>query len=164
MPRPRTVSASFARIRQETRLLYDWLRDHHDDFAAELERTRVRDRWKLAMKLIAQHNLLDGRGNPPSQDTAMRTWKQVHTDVAAARAKRKGAPSPALAPGEIAPGVRAAQAAMATAIVSVNLPAAAQASLPSPDSAPLETGEESDAIRRLRASMQAGKVAMPKPL
>jgi hypothetical protein len=58
MPRKRTVAATFDRIRQETRLLYDWLREHHDDFAAELDRTRVRDRWKLAMKLIAHHQLL----------------------------------------------------------------------------------------------------------
>jgi hypothetical protein len=167
MSRSPTVSASFARIRQEARLLYDWLRDHHDDFAAELDRTRVRDRWKLAMKLIAQHNLLDGRGNPPSQDTAIRTWKQVRADVAAARAKRQGVSRPALASGELAPGVRAtAQVEMtnAWASASVSPPPAGQASLSGTAPTEDQTDGESDAMRRLRASMQAGKVPMPKPL
>ena len=168
MPRKRTVAATFDRIRQETRLLYDWLREHHDDFAAELERTRVRDRWKLAMKLIAHHQLLDGRGNPPTQDTALRTWKQVRADVAAARAKRQGAPPPVLAPGEIAPGVSVtaqAAAAAAWASASVTPPAASRAAAQGTRSAvPAQVGEDDEAMRHLLASMQAGKVKLPKPV
>jgi hypothetical protein len=163
MPRKRTVAATFDRIRQETRLLYDWLREHHDDFAAELDRTRVRDRWKLAMKLIAHHQLLDGRGNPPTQDTALRTWKQVRTDVAVARAKRQGAPPPVLALGEIAPGVRVTAQAAATAWASASAasPAAAQGT---GSTAPARVGEGDEAMRHLLASMQAGKVKLPKPV
>jgi hypothetical protein len=165
MPRPRTVSASFARVRQETRLLYDWLRDHHDDFAAELDRTRVRDRWKLAMKLFAHHRLLDGRGNPPTQDTAIRTWKQVRADVAAARAKQQSVPPPALAPGEIAPGVRVAAQASAWVSMPAVLPlSAGQAPLSETRPDPDQASDETDPIRRLRASMQASKVPMPKPV
>ena len=155
MARPRTLSASFARIRQEQRLLYDWLRDCHDEFAAELAAVRVRDRWTRALKVIAEHGLVDNRGSPVTRDTAIRTWKRVREDVAAARARRQGAPSPALTPGEVAPGVRAAKeqaAAPAPVLVPAQGVTAAAAG----------AAQESDSLQRLRASMQAGKVPMPK--
>lgn len=155
MARPRTLSASFARIRQDQRLLYDWLRDRHDEFAAELAAVRVRDRWTRALKVIAEHGLVDDRGSQVTRDTAIRTWKRVREDVAAARARRQGAPSPALAPGEVAPGVRAAReqaAAPAPALVPAQGMAATAPS----------AAQESDPLQRLRASMQAGKVPMPK--
>jgi hypothetical protein len=107
--------------------------------------------------------LLDGRGNPPTQDTALRTWKQVRTDVAAARAKRQGAPPPVLALGEIAPGVRVTAQAAATAWASASAasPAAAQGT---GSTAPARVGEGDEAMRHLLASMQAGKVKLPKPV
>ena len=153
MARPRTLSASFARIRQEQRLLYDWLRDRHDEFAAEIAAVRVRDRWIRALKVIAEHGLVDDRGSQVTRDTAIRTWKRVREDVAAARARRQGAPSPALAPGEVAPGVRAAREQVAA---PAPLPAQGKEAV-APGSAP-----EGDPLQRLRASMEAGKVPMPK--
>lgn len=157
MARPRTLSASFARIRQEQRLLYDWLRDRHDEFAAELAAVRVRDRWTRALKVIAEHGLVDDRGNQVTRDTAIRTWKRVREDVAIARARRQGAPSPALAPGEVAPGVRVArEQAVAPVLVPVPVPAQGMAATV-PGAA-----QEGDPMQRLRASMQAGKVPMPK--
>ena len=153
MARPRTLSASFARIRQEQRLLYDWLRDRHDEFAAEIAAVRVRDRWTRALKVIAEHGLVDDRGSQVTRDTAIRTWKRVREDVAAARARRQGAPSPALAPGEVAPGVRAAREQVAA---PAPLPAQGKEAV-APGRAP-----EGDPLQRLRASMEAGKVPMPK--
>jgi hypothetical protein len=166
MPRRPSVAASFARIRRESRLLYDWLRDHHDEFATELERTRVRDRWKHVMQLIADANLLDNAGNPPTRNTAMRTWKQVRADVAA-RAKRQATPSQVRAPGEIAPGVRATHQAASSGAwprPAINPPEWGNA--PTADSTPAAPGPdgESDVMRRLRASMEVGKVPVPKPL
>lgn len=155
MARPRTLSAAFARIRQEERLLYDWLRDRHDEFAAELAAVRVRDRWTRALKVIAEQKLVDDRGNPVTRDTATRTWKRVREDVAAARARRQGAPPPVLAPGEVAPGVRAA---MGQAGVAPPLLAATHGGTPTVPGAALED----DPLQRLRASMQAGKVPMPR--
>ena len=157
MARPRTLSASFARIRQEQRLLYDWLRDRHDEFAAELAAVRVRDRWTRALKVIAEHELVDDRGNQVTRDTAIRTWKRVREDVAAARARRQGAPPPALAPGEVAPGVRAAREQVAAPVLMpVLVPAQGMAATVS------GAAQEDDPMQRLRASMQAGKVPMPR--
>lgn len=155
MARPRTLSASFARIRQEQRLLYDWLRDRHDEFAAEIAAVRVRDRWTRALKVIAEHELVDDRGSQVTRDTAIRTWKRVREDVAAARAKRQGAPSPALAPGEVAPGVRAAREQVAA-------PAPALLPVQSKEAVVPGAVPEGDPLQRLRASMEAGKVPMPK--
>lgn len=157
MARPRTLSASFARIRQEQRLLYDWLRDRHDEFAAELAAVRVRDRWTRALKVIAEHELVDDRGNQVTRDTAIRTWKRVREDVAAARARRQGAPPPALAPGEVASGVRAAREQVAAPVLMpVLVPAQGMAATVS------GAAQEDDPMQRLRASMQAGKVPMPR--
>lgn len=159
MARPRTLSALFARIRQEQRLLYDWLRDRHDEFAAELAAVRVRDRWTRALKVIAEHGLVDDRGNQVTRDTAIRTWKRVREDVAIARTRRQGAPPPALAPGEVAPGVRAAREQVAAPVlVLMPAPPPAQGMAATVPGA----AQEGDPMQRLRASMQAGKVPMPK--
>jgi len=150
--RPKTLSAAFARARQEQRLLYDWLRDNHDTFAAELGQLRPRDRWTRALRVIADLGLLDDRGNAVTRDTAIRTWKRVREDVAAARAKRQGAPPPALARGEIAPGVRGV--AKAAAPVSA-MPAAGTGTSPG-------TLSSDDPMQRLRQQMGASQVPMPK--
>lgn len=180
MTRPRKISASFNRARRSQRLLYDWLREHHDDFSVELERNRVRDRWKFAMQVIAEHKLLDGRGNPPSRETAIDTWKRVCQDVAIERARKQApaAPKLVLKPDEIAPGVRAVQAKEvavpdpATALSRMtldirparplsNLPATAPAEL----AAAVQPGRQADAeeqIRRALEAMDAGCTPMPR--
>lgn len=107
MARPRTITALFTRARQRQQVLFDWMRSHHDDLAAELARDR--GRWDQALQVIAGLKLVDDRGNPPTRDTVVRTWKRVRDDVAAARARQDAARSgQALVPGEVAPGVRAA--------------------------------------------------------
>lgn len=106
MARPRTITALFTRARQRQQVLFDWMRSHHDDLAAELDRDR--GRWDQALQVIADLKLVDDRGNPPTRDTIIRTWKRVRDDVAATRARQEAARSgQALAPGEVAPGVRA---------------------------------------------------------
>ncbi len=180
MARPRTLSAAFARIRQEERLLYDWLRDRHDEFATELAAVRVRDRWTRALKVIGEQKLVDDRGNQVTRDTAIRTWKRVREDVAAARARRQGAPPPTLAPGEVAPGVcavgdsgwdRLTEPAGSSASSSRPLvpQAAAQAPADGSDLGTAPAGSEhvgtkADRMRHLLNSMRAGKVPLPKTI
>jgi hypothetical protein len=155
MARPRTITALFTRARQRQQVLFDWMRSHHDDLAAELARDR--GRWDQALQVIADLKLVDDRGNPPTRDTIVRTWKRVRDDVVAARAKQEAARSAqALAPGEVAPGVRAV--------------AQPRAAAPTPAFRPDQAGKaaapgaepNSDPLQRLRASMEAGKVPMPR--
>lgn len=156
MARPNSISASFARIRQEQRQLYDWMRDHHDAFAAELDALSPRNRWTRTLGVIAGLKLVDSHGNAVTRDTAIRTWKRVRDDVAAARSKRQGAPPPALAPGEIAPGVHAAPGRI-TAPTPVW-------GAPNPSTVAGHAPAQPDPMRRLHEQMNAGKVPMPKTL
>lgn len=155
MARPRTITALFTRARQRQQVLFDWMRSHHDDLAAELARDR--GRWDQALQVIADLKLVDDRGKPPTRDTIVRTWKRVRDDVAAARAKQEAARSAqALAPGDVAPGVRAvAQPRTAAPAPALRPDQAEKAAAPGAE-------PNSDPLQRLRASMEAGKVPMPR--
>jgi len=107
MGRTTKVRLLFAKARAEERRLYDYMRQHHDDLAAEFGEGRIL--WRTPLKVFANLKLVDENGKTPTRGTAIRTWKRVRDDVAAARARQEGAKSgQALAPGEVAPGVRAA--------------------------------------------------------
>ncbi len=155
MARPRTITALFTRARHRQQVLFDWMRSHHDDLAAELAHDR--GRWDQALQVIIDLKLVDDRGNPPTRDTVVRTWKRVRDDVAAARTKQEAARSgQALAPGEVAPGVRAVAQPRAAAPTPAPLPAQGKEAVV-PGAVP-----EGDPLQRLRASMEAGKVPMPR--
>ena len=153
MARPRMLSTLFTRARQQQQLLFDWMRSHHDDLVIELARDR--GRWDQALQVIAGLKLVDDRGNPPTRDTVLRTWKRVRDSIAARAEEQAARSAPALAPGEVAPGVRAiAQPRTAT-------PRPVQPVQGKETVAP-GTAPESDPLHRLRVSMEAGKVPMPR--
>lgn len=170
MARPRKITASFTRVRRAERRLYYWLREHHEVFAAELERTRVRDRWSQALAVITEHKLLDGRGNPPTKETAADTWKRVCADIAAERSRKQAVAKagPALQPGEIAPGVRAVgDNGWDRLTEPAGSPALSSRSLTPQAAAPAGSkhgGTAADRMQHLRDSMRAGKVPLPKPI
>jgi len=85
--------------------LYRWLRKHHDDLLARLEAERPD--WQALAQGFVTLGLTDRTGKAASPETARKTWLTVRKDIIKAKAKQAKA-APALAPGEIAPGVRAA--------------------------------------------------------
>jgi hypothetical protein len=103
MQREKPLKLLFARARKVDNRLSDWMRRHHDDLLLELGSGRVAA-WAPVMRIVDELGLRDDRGNTPTRDTVARTWQRVKKDVAQRRRK-----APALAPGEIAPGVRALQ-------------------------------------------------------
>jgi hypothetical protein len=83
--------------------LYRWLRAHHDQFLEDW--TEAAD-WPAFVQAFTALGLTDRTGKPPVPETARKTWLQVRKDVAKVKTKQAER-APILAPGEIAPGVRA---------------------------------------------------------
>lgn len=147
-----------------------WMRAHHADFAAML---RDRDpSWEQIATALAVMGLRDGDDKPPTAERARKTWWSVRRAQAATDARQ--APTvPPLAAGEIAPGVQATRSpATTTATTTTTTLARPPISPPAPAGIPpLGSGAtapgpagESEAMRRLRDSMQADKVPLPRPL
>lgn len=153
--------------------LYRWLRAHHDPFLEDW--TEAAD-WPAFVQAFAALGLTDRTGKAPAPETARKTWLQVRKDVARARAKQPSGRAPALAPGEIAPGVRAAPSAQAgldggPAFLELDIRPARPAAVfqiaeaPASGPAPIQTNEDADAqIRRVLAAAAANKVPTPKPI
>ena len=146
--------------------------------------------WDEVAAALAAMGLRDGDGKPPTGERARKAWWGMRRAKAAARAKRQGTPPPALAFGEIAPGVHAASR---TGMAEVSrprprldirpatplahtparplLPAAAPIPPPSalavtgsaipPIQAQPDEGA-AEQVRRLREQMETGKVPVPK--
>jgi hypothetical protein len=83
--------------------LYRWLRANHDQF---LEVWNDAADWPAFARSFSALGLTDRNGNAPAPKTARRTWLRVRLDVARSKEKKSKA-ALILAPGEIAPGVRA---------------------------------------------------------
>lgn len=165
-----------------------WLRAHHDAFAAML--ADKEPSWDEVATALAAMGLRDGEGKPPTGERTRKAWWAMRRAKAAARAKRQGTPLPALALGELAPGVHAAPG---TDVAGVSrprprldirpatplahtparplLPIASPIPLPS---GPIVTGSAvlpvqpqpdegaAEQVRRLREQMETGKVPVPK--
>jgi hypothetical protein len=86
--------------------LYRWLRAYHDQFLEDW--TEAAD-WPAFSEAFARLGLTDRTGKSPIPETARKTWLQVRKDVAKAKTRQMAKRAPALAPGEIAPGVRAVE-------------------------------------------------------
>jgi hypothetical protein len=178
-----------ARGRTARSSLYRWLRENHDEFL--IDWTEAAD-WPAFVQAFAALGLTDRTGKPPAVETARKTWLQVRKDVAKAEARQQAKRAPPLAPGEIAPGVRAVPPPSAgetrpqikleirPAKPRLETPAAeptppssqprasareappAQIASPSSEGA---TDEEVEAsLRRMREQMTAKKVPIPKSI
>ena len=165
--------------------LYRWMRQRHDALADAF--TEAPPAWSAFASAVAAIGLTDADGKPPTAEGARQTWYRVRRDVAAARARRLAKSAPALAPGEIAPGVRAAapvaepdtprprmaldiRPARALADLPAPPPAPPADAAPAPSSAgppaPSENAapaqDAAEQMRRVFAAMEAGTTPMPK--
>lgn len=61
--------------------LYDWLYAHHDALTERL----ARPRWAALAELLANREIMDGRGHAPSGETVRKTWWKVRRTIAAER-------------------------------------------------------------------------------
>ena len=94
-----------ARIARGRNTLAAWLRTHHDVLLAELDGRPID--WELYLAVFAKRGLKDADGNTPTKATASKTWHRVRAAIAAERARKQARmTTPAVAPGELAPGVR----------------------------------------------------------
>jgi len=165
-----------------------WLRAHHDAFAAML--ADKEPSWDEVAAALAAMGLHDGEGKPPTGERTRKAWWGMRRAKAAACAKRQGTPPPALAPGELAPGVHVApgtdRAGASRPRPRLDIRPAtpldhtpAQPLLPAassvlPPSGPVVTGSAvlpvqaqpgegaAEQVRRLREQMETGKVPVPK--
>lgn len=82
-----------------------WMRTHHDELLAGIDGKPID--WELYINAFARRGLKDADGNSPTKATASRTWYRIRAAVAIEQARKQAqAVMPALAPGEIAAGVR----------------------------------------------------------
>ena len=182
MPRPNAVSRAFARIRAEENRLDDWMRAHHDELLAEYGGSRVN--WRRTLRVLHDLALTDSTGKPPTKETARKIWGRVRAAVAKDRARRQAKPAPELAPGEIAPAVRAVANAPGAGPAAPVWPRREQRKpdpatdsgrAPPPDGAAIPDSAAPDQpgqtvppevvaqrMQALYATIQAGKVPMPK--
>jgi hypothetical protein len=83
--------------------LYLWLREHHDALTAAFAESAPA--WAALATYLGEHGITDGDAKRPTARGTRDAWWRVRRDVAAARARRQGTPTPALDVGETAPGV-----------------------------------------------------------
>jgi len=160
-----------ARGRGRHSSLYRWLQANRKDFAAML--ATMQPAWRDVATGLAALGLRDGDGKPPTGERARKAWWDVQRGTAARRRGKATPAPPPLAPGEIAPGVRATEtqasaganpSASPWASTSVRPPPSGQASLAGTRSDLDQAADENDPMRRLRASMDKAKVPMPRPV
>lgn len=161
-----------------------WMRAHHDEFVAML--ADKEPSWDEVAAALATMGLRDGEDRPPTAERARKAWwsvKQAKAAVAAQRAAK--AVAPVLAPGEIAPAVRAVPAALPVEVhvapprptldlrpamplspapggTEVAGASASAAANPAPAGSAAAAGTGAEALQRLREQMGAGKVSLPK--
>src|SRR4051812_38182234 len=85
--------AAIARAGAGRSVLYRWLRQRHDDFAALLEETRPN--WAKLAEGFASLGMKTTDGKALTGETVRHTWWRVRRDVAAGRAKRAARTRPA---------------------------------------------------------------------
>ncbi len=116
-----------ARGRGRRSPLYLWFRENHDKLAVAFERNAPA--WSGLATYLGEHGVRDGDGKPPSARGTRDAWYRVRRDVVAARTKRHGSTAPALAPTEVAPGIRGVTA---DASAEVNLTQISHGNRPRP--------------------------------
>ena len=92
--------------------LYQWMRQHHENLAAQFE--KVRPNWPALAAEFASLGIMDSTGKPATSERTRKTWWRVRADVKRAQARNLiGAspaplvPSPSLTPAPAAPPVAA---------------------------------------------------------
>lgn len=65
--------------------LYRWMRLHHDELLERWSNTRID--WAATSERFGLKGLTDRSGQPPSAQTAKKTWQRVRRDIELARAK-----------------------------------------------------------------------------
>lgn len=171
MGRLRKIPTLFAAARQADRRVSVWMRANHTALVAELGTGRVA--WRRVLPILAGLGLTDEVGQPLTRDTASRTWKRVCREIAVEQ-RAKATPSPQLAPGELAPGVRyvgptpilqpaalARPLALRDAPSIAPAPAQPDAATPAASEATPEVVEATEQIRRVLAEMGALRVLLP---
>lgn len=171
MGRPRKIQAVFAAARRADRRVSVWMRTHHAALVVELGMGRVA--WRRVLPILAGLGLTDEVGQPLTRDTVSRTWKRVCREIAAEQ-QAKVSPSPQLAPGELAPGVRRVgptpilqpavpvrPVALRDASPVATAPARPDAAAPAAPEATPEVAEATEQIRRVLAEMGALRVPLP---
>lgn len=107
-----------ARLERGRNTLAAWLRAHHDELMAKLDGRPID--WDLYLAAFAKRGLKDADGNTPTRSTASKTWHRVRATITADRARKQArSVMPALAPGEIAAGVRSVVPYAATLTASL---------------------------------------------
>ena len=143
--------------------LFLWLLDNHDELAAAFARSSPS--WSALAAILAEGGVVDGHGKAPTGRGARNAWFRVRQ----AKAGRVPRSAPAVDPGHIAPGVRAAPpAGMPEEAPRFRLASLKDASPPieprpvppvAPSAAPAPPVQDPEAV----VARLLGKPAMPTP-
>jgi hypothetical protein len=79
--------AAIEKAANEHSPLFLWMRRHHDRLLAVAAGSRLR--WQALVREFAVEGLTDANGNPPSPETARKTWQRVRIAVAAQRERAR---------------------------------------------------------------------------
>lgn len=121
--------------------LYQWMRQHHENLAAQFG--KVRPNWPALAAEFASLGITDSTGKPATPERTRKTWWRVRADVKRAQARNlAGAipasvvPSPAPTPAPAAPPASAALPQPLTTTPSPIPPRP-----PAPDNSPVNLSE-----------------------
>lgn len=121
--------------------LYQWMRQHHENLAAQFG--KVRPNWTVLAAEFAALGIMDSTGKPATPERTRKTWWRVRADVQRAQARNlvgaspaAAVPSPALTPAPAAPPVATPSLQPLTPTPSPTSP-----SPPAPDNSPVSLSE-----------------------
>lgn len=119
--------------------LYQWMRQHHENLAAQFG--KVRPNWAVLAAEFAALGIMDSTGKPATPERTRKTWWRVRADVQRAHARRplEISPVPVVPAPPPAPAVPPVTAPLPQPLTTPPVPT--PPSPPAPDNSPVNLSD-----------------------